>query len=60
MREKIINYFKDTYNELKKVSWPKKTELRDSTKVVVVTMLIFAVFVYIVDKGISEFMKLLF
>ncbi len=60
MRDKILNFFLDIYRELKKVSWPKKTELRDSTKIVVITMIIFAVFVYIVDKSISEFLKLLF
>ncbi|MCX6160535.1 MAG: preprotein translocase subunit SecE [Ignavibacteriae bacterium] len=60
MRDKILNFFLDIYRELKKVSWPKKEELRDSTKIVVVTMIIFAVFVYIVDKSISEFLKLLF
>ncbi len=45
---------------MKKVTWPKKEEMRDYTKVVVVTMIIFAVFVYIVDKGISEVLKILF
>ncbi len=60
MRDKILNFFKDIYGELKKVSWPKKEELKDSTKITVVTMIIFAIFVYIVDKGISEFLKLLF
>lgn len=45
---------------MKKVSWPKKEELRDYTKVVVVTMFVFAIFVYIVDKGISELLKIIF
>lgn len=60
MKEKIINFFLDIYKEMKKVTWPKKTELKDSTIIVVVTMIIFAVFVYIVDKGISEFLKIIF
>lgn len=60
MKEKIINFFLDIYKEMKKVTWPKKTELKDSTIIVVVTMLIFAVFVYLVDKGISEFLKVIF
>jgi len=45
---------------MNKVSWPKKEELIDSTKVVVITMLLFSVFVYLVDKGISEILKVIF
>jgi preprotein translocase subunit SecE len=60
MREKIINFFLDIYKEMKKVTWPKKVELKDSTIIVVVTMIIFAAFVYVVDKGISEFLKVIF
>ena len=60
MKDKIINFFTDIYKEMKKVSWPKKEELIDSTKVVVVTMLIYAVIVYIIDKGISELLKEIF
>jgi preprotein translocase subunit SecE len=60
MKEKIINFFLDIYKEMKKVTWPKKKELKDSTVIVIVTMIIFAVFVYLVDKGISEFLKVIF
>ena len=60
MKEKIINFFQDILKEMKKVTWPKKSELKDSTVIVIVTMFIFAVFVYIVDKGISEFLKVIF
>ncbi len=34
--------------------------MRDYTKVVIVTMIIFSAFVYVVDKGISEVLKILF
>jgi preprotein translocase subunit SecE len=60
MKDKLINFFSDILKEMKKVSWPKKEELKDSTKVVLIAMIIFAVFVYVVDKGISEFLKVLF
>ena len=60
MREKILGFFTDIFKEMKKVSWPKKEELRDYTKVVIVTMFVFAIFVYIVDKCISELLKILF
>jgi len=60
MKDKIINFFEDIYKEMKKVSWPKKEELIDSTKVVVITMLITSVIVYIIDKGISELLQVIF
>ena len=60
MKDKIVNFFEDIYKEMKKVSWPKKEELIDSTKVVVITMLITSVIVYTIDKGISELLQLIF
>jgi preprotein translocase subunit SecE len=60
MKEKIINFFEDIYKEMKKVSWPKKAELIESTKVVIITMIISAILVYIIDKGISELLKVIF
>jgi len=60
MIDKIINFFQDIYKEMKKVSWPKKQELIESTKVVVITMLISSVFVYVIDKLISEILKAIF
>jgi preprotein translocase SecE subunit len=45
---------------MRKVTWPKKEELRESTLVVLVTSLIFAVFVYIIDKILSEGLKVIF
>ncbi|MBK9332199.1 MAG: preprotein translocase subunit SecE [Ignavibacteria bacterium] len=60
MKDKIINFFEDIYKEMKKVSWPKKEELIDSTKVVVVTMLLSATLVYLIDKGISELLNAIF
>lgn len=60
MKSKIINFFGDIVREMKKVTWPKKEELKESTTVVLVTSLIFAVFVFIVDKLISEGLKVIF
>ena len=60
MKDKIVNFFEDIYKEMRKVSWPKKSELIDSTKVVVITMIVSAIFVYIIDKGISELLKAIF
>lgn len=60
MKDKFLGYFSDVYKEMKKVTWPKKQELIDSTKIVLITMVLFAAFVYLVDKGISEILKVIF
>lgn len=60
MKDKIINFFGDIIKEMKKVTWPKREELKESTLVVIITSLIFAVFVYIIDKIINEGIKVIF
>ncbi len=53
MKEKIIGFFTDVVKEMKKVTWPKKDDLRDSTVIVLVVCLIIAAFVYAVDAGVT-------
>jgi preprotein translocase subunit SecE len=57
MKEKIINFFADVAKEMKKVTWPKKDDLRDSTVIVLVVCLIVAFFVWAVDAGITLVMQ---
>ncbi len=60
MKTKIINFFGDIIKEMKKVTWPKKEELKESTMVVLITSLVFAAFVFLIDKIISEGLKAIF
>ncbi len=60
MKDKIVGFFTDIVKEMKKVTWPKRQELRESTLVVIVTSLIFAAFVFVIDKIISEGLKVIF
>ncbi len=53
MKNKIINFVNDVVKEMKKVTWPKKEELRESTGIVIIACLILASFVYVVDRIIS-------
>ena len=46
-------FIKDVRTESAKVSWPSRTELRDSTIVVIVTVMIVAGFVGIVDRVLA-------
>ena len=53
MKDKIIAFFTDVVKEMKKVTWPKKDVLRDSTVIVLVVCLIIAGFVYVVDATVT-------
>ena len=54
------DFLKDVRAEIAKVSWPTREELRDSTLVVIVTVLIVAAFVGVVDRILGLGMGLLF
>ncbi len=47
--KKIIKYFKESYLELKKVVWPSREAVVSSTKVVLVSTILVAVFLGLVD-----------
>ncbi len=49
MIAKLKNYVNEVVKEMKKVSWPKREQLKESTNVVIVTTLIITGFVYIID-----------
>ncbi len=60
MKEKIINFFNDVVKEMKKVTWPTKEELKESTTIVIVVCLIIAAFTYVIDMTISEILQGMF
>lgn len=60
MKEKIITFFQDVVKEMKKVTWPTKEELVESTKIVIVVCLVLAVFTYVIDMIISQAFKGIF
>lgn len=56
--KRAIQFFKEAYGELKKVSWPSKDELKESTMVVIITTIIISLFLGAIDKIISEIVKM--
>ncbi len=60
MKDKIVNFVNDVVKEMKKVTWPKKEELRESTGIVIIACLILAAFVYVVDRIISTIVSGIF
>ena len=57
---KIINYFKSISVELKKVSWLTKEQLINSTIIVGVFSFIIALFLFILDFGLTQVIRLIF
>ena len=57
---RMIQFFKDSYAELKKVVWPSRDEVASSTKVVLVSVAMFAVALGLVDFLLVRGIDLLF
>jgi len=53
-------FVKEVQVEATKVSWPTRNELRDSTIVVIVTVVILTAFVYVADLLLRSTIGLLF
>jgi len=54
------DFWKDVRLESAKISWPTRDELRDSTAVVLVTVLLVAAFIGVVDRILTFAVGLLF
>ncbi|MGA1845140.1 MAG: preprotein translocase subunit SecE [bacterium] len=54
MFKKMIQFFKEVKNELKKVSWPGRREVINSTIVVLIATAVITLFLYLVDVGLSK------
>ena len=60
MFKNIMEFFHDVKLELKKVVFPTKKEVIGSTWVVIITVLIAAIFLGVVDMGLGRMMTLTF
>ncbi|AEJ18537.1 preprotein translocase, SecE subunit [Gracilinema caldarium DSM 7334] len=49
MMKKLVAFVKDSIAELKKVVWPSKEDVISSVKVVIVSTLVFAIILGLVD-----------
>lgn len=58
--DQFREFVKDVRLESAKVSWPTREELRDSTVVVVTTVLLVAAFIGVVDRLLTFVVGLLF
>lgn len=48
-RKKKVTYIREVQNELKKVTWTSKDELKTCTKIVIGSTFVFGIGIYVVD-----------
>jgi len=53
MLEKIRKFFSEMVAEMKKVTWPTRDELKESTKLVIIATFIVTIFVGLVDQFLT-------
>ncbi len=56
---KVIQFFKESRAELKKVVWPTKDDVISSIKVVIISTVIVALILGLLDLGFSELFRIL-
>ena len=57
---RIRTFFSEVIAEAKKVTWPTFKEVRDTTIVVIIAIFVFGIFLYLVDLGLGEILRVLF
>lgn len=60
MKQNIKSFVSDVGSEMKRVSWPSREQLQESTIVTIVTVLVITVFVYVVDLILSQILQLVY
>ncbi len=56
--ETVRQFLREVKTELKKVTWPSRKDTLSGTAVVLVTVFVIAVFLGIVDSGLSNLIKM--
>jgi preprotein translocase subunit SecE len=54
---KAVEFMKEVQAELKRTTWPAWKEVRGTTTVVIITVFIFAIFLGVVDLGLSSVLQ---
>ena len=58
--KKIMQFFRESYAELKRVVWPSREYVASSTKVVIISIVLFALALGFVDFILLKGMDLIF
>ena len=54
--KKLLKFLREVRLEMKKVTWPTRKEVSGSTSVVIVTVILVAIFLGIVDNALQQAM----
>ncbi len=54
---KIIKYFIDSYQELRKVTWPTRKQLIRDSLIVIVSGIAVTAFIAVVDLGLTKLLE---
>jgi preprotein translocase subunit SecE len=55
--DKVKTFFSEVITELKKVSWPTRKEVRDTTVVVIIAVIIFGVYLFVIDLALQAILQ---
>lgn len=58
--KRIVQFFKDSVAELKRVVWPSREEVASNTQVVLVSIALFAIALGLVDFLLANIVELIF
>ena len=53
MFEKIAKFFSEIKGEMKKVTWPTREELKESTKLVIIATFVVTIFIGFIDQVLT-------
>lgn len=57
--QRITKFFSEIAREMRKVSWPRRSELTRYTITVLSTVVFFSIFFAVLDLGISKLIRLI-
>ena len=60
MFQKINKFFLEVRQEMAKVSWPTRDELKGTTIIVIVIIVILSVFIWVADKVLEGLLNIIY
>ncbi|MDZ7374819.1 MAG: preprotein translocase subunit SecE [candidate division KSB1 bacterium] len=60
MIRRLIKFLREVRQEMERVSWPTKDEVKESTIVVLLFSLFFALFIFVVDQILTEVVRIIY
>ena len=55
--ERVRNFYHDVVSEMKKVSWPTRQEVINTTMVVIVAVVFFSIYMFVADIALTYLIK---